>query len=109
MILELAIKLLAAHALCDYPLQGDYLAKTKSPWIAGNGLLWIHSLTAHAMIHAGAVLLVTGSAWLAMAEFVCHWLIDLGKCAGKYGYHTDQLLHIACKVLWLIVLIKEAR
>ncbi len=103
MILELAIKLLAAHAVCDYPLQGDYLAKTKSPWISGNGLVWIHSLTAHAMIHAGAVLMVTGSVALALAEFVLHWLIDLGKCAGKYGYHTDQAMHIACKLLWFAI------
>ena len=60
-ILILAIQLLAAHALCDYPLQGDYLAKGKDPWGPFPRGVWIHCLTAHAMIHAGSVLLVTGS------------------------------------------------
>jgi hypothetical protein len=36
----------------------------------------------------------------ALAETVVHWLIDLGKCEKWYGIHTDQALHVACKLLW---------
>ena len=51
--------LLAAHALCDYPLQGDFLAKAKNPAQPIPGVPWWCAMAAHCAIHAGAVLLVT--------------------------------------------------
>jgi hypothetical protein len=93
--------LLVLHALCDYPLQGDYLSRAKrrgasdTPW-------WI-ALTWHALIHAGAVALVTGQLSLGLAEFVLHLAIDYAKCNNRFGFTTDQALHVACKGLWAIL------
>jgi hypothetical protein len=45
--------------------------------------------------------LVTGSPSLALAELLLHALIDRLKCRGWYGITVDQLLHLACKLLWV--------
>ena len=106
---EILLLLLAGHALCDYPLQGEYLALGKNRHTSigsqEKGTLWIHLLTAHSLIHAGMVTLITGSTVLGLAELVIHWITDWAKCEGKIGLHTDQAIHIGCKVLWLILLI----
>lgn len=96
--------LLVGHAVCDYPLQGDFLAKGKNHTAPLPGVPWYQCLLAHAMIHSGSVLLVTGSITLALAEFTVHVLIDYGKCDGWYGFNVDQSLHFACKVLWVLML-----
>jgi hypothetical protein len=95
-----------SHALADFPLQGDYLARTKQRSNAGSIPEWLISLTAHSLIHAGGVWIVSGSVVIALAEFVLHWLIDLGKGEGLYGYVTDQALHLGCKVAYVIVMAK---
>lgn len=94
-----------AHALADFPLQGDYLARMKVRNQANNIQEWIVALTAHSLVHAGAVWIVSGSAILGATELCLHWLIDLGKGEGKYGYATDQCLHLACKLAYVIVLV----
>ena len=58
----------------------------------------------HLLYHAGAVALATGSVALGACEFVAHWLIDVAKCVGLTGIHTDQCMHIACKLLWVLLL-----
>lgn len=97
--------LIAAHCLCDYPLQGDFLAKAKNNFIRIPGVPWYQALFAHSMIHAGAVALITGSLWLGVAEFLCHAFIDHLKCAEEFGFNTDQALHIACKIGWFLWLL----
>jgi hypothetical protein len=92
--------LLVAHSLCDYPLQGEYLAAAKRK-NSGHATPWWIALSAHAFIHAGAVALVTGSILLGVCELVLHWSIDYAKCAGKFGFTTDQVFHVACKFLWV--------
>lgn len=37
---ETALMLLAGHALCDYPLQGDFLAKAKNRAAPLPGVPW---------------------------------------------------------------------
>lgn len=100
--------LLAAHALLDFPLQGEVVAINKSP-LAKTELQkhvpWYYWLTAHALVHGGAVALVTGTVWLGLAETVCHFAIDYGKCLHKYSIHGDQFLHVVCKVLWVVILL----
>lgn len=91
--------LLVAHALCDFPLQNDYLARAKNAW--GGAPEWPFALGAHALIQGGGVALVTGSVGLGVAESVAHAVIDNLKCAGRISYGTDQALHVACKLLWL--------
>jgi len=94
------IFLLAAHALCDYPLQGDFLAKAKNRSAPIPGVPWQQAMAAHAMIHAGVVALITGIWWLAVAEFTIHWLTDDAKCRGRLTFNQDQAVHVICKLAW---------
>ena len=64
--------------------------------------LWSHWLTHHALIHGGMVYLITRRVDLALAEAVLHWLIDFFKCENRFNPHVDQLLHIACKVVYAL-------
>ncbi len=95
---------LVMHALADFPLQGDYIAKQKARRHADNNSVWIVALTAHCIIHAGGVWLVSGSLALGCVEFVLHALIDIGKGEEKFGLVTDQLLHLTCKLAYVILI-----
>lgn len=97
--MTLLLMLLAAHWLCDYPLQGDFLAKAKQA-----GPLRVYHLVAHAGIHGGAVALVTGSLWLGLLEWALHTVIDELKVRGKTSFAVDQALHIGCKLAYFYVL-----
>jgi hypothetical protein len=102
------------HALGDYPLQGSFLASGKnrhidsSTFFGGSEvspILWVHSLTAHSLIQAGMVWIVTGSAALALAEFVVHWIIDFVRCEKWIGFSMDQALHFSCKMIYAMILV----
>lgn len=102
--------LLVGHAVADFALQIDSMArgknrhrKTEPPPGAKYQACWFYWLSAHSLIHGGAVALVTGSVALGCAETVAHWLTDFGKCENWYGIHVDQAIHVACKVLWLAI------
>lgn len=92
--------LLCGHALCDFPLQGDFLSRGKDHRNPLLGVPWQFCLFAHALIHAGAVALITGNLALGVAEFVCHSAIDYAKCDDWFGFAADQTFHIGCKVVW---------
>jgi hypothetical protein len=94
--------LLVGHALADYPLQGDWLSKAKNPTfdLVPGATIWPLALLFHALIHAGAVALVTGSMALAICELVAHAAIDYWKCRGGLTYNADQVAHVLCKVVW---------
>lgn len=95
------------HAIADYPLQGDWLAKAKNPTLTlvPGETIWPLALLSHSAIHAGAVHLVTGSWLLASFEFIAHAVTDFVKCKGIINYNQDQLIHIACKACWAELLI----
>lgn len=93
------------HALADFPLQGAYLAQQKIRRSATSRSEWTVALTAHGVIHAGGVWLVSGSLAFGAVEFGLHCLIDLGKGEGKFGLITDQLLHLGCKLAYVILLV----
>lgn len=112
--MEILFKLFCGHALADFALQTEWIAKNKSrhagvpagydPKLHGPPQsIWVYVLTSHALIHGAFVFAATGSAALGMAETVAHWLIDFGKCERKYGIHTDQALHFVCKILWAVL------
>jgi hypothetical protein len=99
--------LLVGHAVCDYPLQGDFLARGKNHKNPIPGIPWYHCLIAHALIHGGAVALITGDVWLGCIEAAIHTVIDYGKCDGRFGFNFDQALHIGCKIVWAVVLLER--
>lgn len=105
--LDALLWMLIGHAVCDYPLQGDWLAKAKN-WqlnLVEGETIWFGALLSHAAIHAGAVKIATGSWVLAACELVAHATIDDMKCTGHLTYNADQALHVACKVLWFMALV----
>ena len=95
--------MLVGHALADYPLQGDFLAKAKNRDAPIPGVPWWQGLGAHALIHGGMVALVTKSNALGVAEMAIHAITDDLKCRGKLSYNQDQAIHIGCKVLWALL------
>jgi hypothetical protein len=97
--------LLVGHAICDYPLQGEFLAKAKNASAPIPGVPWWQALAAHALIHAGAVAAITGLWWLGLAEFLVHAVTDDAKCRGRLTFNQDQAIHAACKVLWVFAVI----
>jgi hypothetical protein len=95
--------LVVAHAVCDYPLQGDFLARAKNRAAPIPGVPWYQALAAHSIIHGGAVALLTGVPLLGLAEVAVHALTDDAKCTGKIGFNADQSIHIACKLFWTLI------
>jgi len=102
--MSLLFWMIVGHAVCDYPLQGDFLARGKNHKAPIPGIDWWICLMAHSVIHAGAVVLVTGNLVLGLAEFWFHCVIDYGKCDGHFDFKVDQALHIICKICWTVVL-----
>jgi hypothetical protein len=100
----LLFKLLVGHALCDYPLQGDFMAKFKSRMQPFPETIWPWLLLQHAMIHAGAVYYITGSGWLAAVEFLHHTICDYTKSMAWITFWQDQLSHCCLKVIFAIIL-----
>ena len=100
---ETLFLLIAGHALADYPLQGDFLAKAKNRTMPIPGVPFWQALGAHALIHGGVVALVTGIWWLGLAEAVMHAWIDDAKCRGALTFNQDQGLHIVCKLAWFAI------
>jgi hypothetical protein len=107
-IMTLLLMLLAWHALADYPLQGDFLAKAKNRFAPIPGVPWQQALGAHALIHAAGVAVLTGSVWLGLVEFVAHSMIDDAKCRGRINFNQDQALHALCKLVYVGVILSCA-
>lgn len=105
--------LLIGHAIADFPLQGEFLARAKNRHSDLSDVfqelpvpkhLWFHALTAHCLVHAGAVWLITGSVALGAIELCVHWAIDLAKCENRTSFTTDQILHVVTKVVFVVLL-----
>lgn len=101
------------HALGDFPLQGDFLARGKnrhlpSPILAdgdrSHKRVWLYCLTYHAIIHAGLVWIITGSVVIGVIELIVHWIIDAMKSENTFGFETDQWLHIGTKVIYVALI-----
>ena len=97
------------HAVADYPLQGQYLARTKDPKGRNESLGegkndWILSLNAHCLIHGGMVWLITGVVWYGLVEWLLHLIVDYLKIRELTSLAGDQLLHFACKLVYAVVI-----
>lgn len=105
------LALFFGHALADFGLQNDFVARCKSPIQnletrkALGDHAWVWVMLAHCLIHAGVVLFITRSLELTLVELVLHFIIDYNKCVGRYGFSTDQLFHYTCKVCYWLVLV----
>lgn len=104
MIAQIFGLMLVGHALADYPLQGDFLARAKNHTAPLPGIPWQQALGWHAMIHAGFVGVISGSIALGICEFIMHTVTDYGKCAGRITFNQDQAIHVACKVMWCVLI-----
>jgi hypothetical protein len=116
MVVFLLFFFIAGHALMDFALQGDAIATCKNRK-ANHPLQkfvpWWYWMTAHALLQGlivGVVVQWAGysretAAWYGLAETVVHMIIDIIKCEGYTNIHHDQFLHIACKVLWTVLLV----
>jgi hypothetical protein len=115
-ILQLAFWLVAFHALCDFALQPDAMARGKDrrramgpPGARRHEPSWLQWLSAHCMIHAGGVaaaMALVGRSelwWLGLAEAACHGVIDTLKSDRRIDMTLDQVLHLGCKAAWLAV------
>ncbi len=106
----LFFELLIGHAIADFVLQSDTMARAKlrhGEFAATQGPNfppWYYWLSAHALVHGGAVFLLTGSAALGLTEVLLHGCIDFAKTERWIGFHTDQALHVLCKIAYCFVI-----
>lgn len=96
--------LLFFHALFDYALQTDFIAKHKCSCNSLDAIPWYYVLWSHAMLHAGGVYLATEFISFAVIELICHFAIDWSKCNKQIDIHTDQILHIVIKLLFAVAI-----
>lgn len=115
--LVMLFALVIGHAIADFALQTDFLASAKNRHAQLDRFfgkdrtpphVWFWALGAHSLIHAAAVWIITGSVVLAAAELVLHWVIDYAKCEGHTNFSVDQLLHLACKLVYAILIASGA-
>lgn len=100
--------MIIGHAVADYPMQGKFLAIRKNRHIKPleygadvPGAIWVYCLSAHSLVHAGAVWLITGNPIFGFIEFVLHWIIDFAKCEKWTTFHQDQGLHLLSKIAYV--------
>lgn len=93
----MAAALLFGHVLADTLLQPPALSCGKR---STRGSERWRSLGAHGAIHGFFVAIVL-SGPLGIAEAVSHALIDRAKARSLISAEIDQILHVACKALWL--------
>jgi len=110
--LILLFALVIGHVIADYPLQSDFLATHKNRhYRPADGReqphgLWFHCLLAHSLIHAGFVWLITGRVAFGLMELMFHFILDTAKCEKKTSFHADQLLHVMCKAIYVIAIMR---
>lgn len=109
--MELLFAFLAAHAVCDFVLQGDVMGRGKSRRRHRKGEFdvgfppWYYWLSAHGLTHGGAVYLISGMWTLGAVETVLHAIIDHQKCEDRISLNVDQALHLGCKLVYVFVLL----
>lgn len=108
---------LCGHAIGDYVLQTDFIAKAKSPkfWENKDNTSWAFVMIAHCLIWAMCVFLpfalAKGFASLDQTfalvfsvNVVIHFFVDWLKCIGKTNLLEDQCIHYAQIIVSMIIL-----
>ena len=94
-MINIIIQLILCHLIGDYVLQLDFIAKTK-------GENWYH-LFVHCALYCVPFYIVFGITWQLVLVFVAHIIIDALKARyKKISYVTDQVLHYAIALLYLV-------
>jgi hypothetical protein len=101
---QMLFLMISGHAIADQPLQSAFINRMKNRTMPGNRL-WLQGMAIHGLIHGFFVAAITGVWWLGVAETILHAAIDDSKCAKRISHTTDQSLHIACKIIWMIIAI----
>lgn len=114
--LTVLFSLIAAHFICDFPLQGDTTAREKnrhSTTELQKLVPWYYWMFAHSIMHGFSVFLVfsyiakinsISCIWLGLTETFLHFITDWGKCENMYDIHFDQKLHIFVKIGYALIL-----
>ena len=107
--IQVIFLLFAGHALMDYPLQGEFLSNCKNRHFLLQRQdptrpvsIWPICMTAHCLLHAAMVWVITGCFITCLVEFVLHWIIDFAKCENKTTFSQDQALHCICKIAYVV-------
>lgn len=102
--------LIASHFIGDYIFQPDAVAVGKNHKNAKEHLSvpWYYWLFAHSIVHALGVYLVTQNITLFYIELIAHFIIDFSKCNKWINLHTDQFLHVTCKIFYVFYIFFEA-
>jgi hypothetical protein len=105
--------LLCGHSVADFALQTEWMATNKNRHArlrfpadqrAQMQVIWPWLLTSHAFTHGLMVYLITQRLSLGLGETCVHWLSDFGKNEKWYGFHADQIIHVASKVVWVALI-----
>lgn len=104
-LIEMFFILIAIHLVADYVLQGDSVAtgKNKNLDPAKFGVSWYYWLSAHAATHSLLVGIAVQNFYAGLIEFVWHFITDYLKCEKKINLHMDQVSHVVCKLIIVIV------
>jgi len=104
-MIETFLQLIAGHFIADYPLQSDAIATGKNRNLdpAKFGVPWYYWLISHSATQAMFVGVILQSTWAGLFEFVWHFITDFLKCEKKLTLHQDQLSHIICKIVCMIL------
>lgn len=126
-MMTLFFLLLFGHAMADFPMQNDFMARAKSPVVGVPGVPWPLVMAVHGIIHGGfvatVVFLFCATSTISQGQGVdglgfslqlgvvfgvmevgLHMTIDIAKCMGLFGAGRrsiliDQGLHASCKAV----------
>ena len=110
--MALLFQLLVGHVFGDFVFQRSIMATSKSrhaeiyKTASSRFPPWYYWLGSHSIVHGGAVFFITGSLLFGVVETVLHFLIDYCKCEHWIGVHTDQALHILCKLAYAYLILQ---
>lgn len=97
------------------------MALGKNKWQPLPFTPWYWPMYCHCLIHGLFVFisiflvfaifgipLITSSivaTYFGITELVCHFIIDCIKCKKMINYDMDQILHIVCKIFYVIMIL----
>lgn len=111
--IEILFMMLFLHALGDFALQSESMAKGKNkhlkPEYIPEGqkykITWFYWLSAHAFIQGGLIFIFFPVVWIAITEVIFHFVLDFLKCENITNPHIDQISHILLRIIYSVCLV----